>query len=873
MSLLWDYEEKTHRIIAGRKRKKVQKRIVAAVNDGYEVESLTYSDGQYVALLVDTFSVDRARQKEMSRLADEYAARYKEESFEHGLASAVHYIEGLRDLAMGLSGPRLPAYDAYMDGFEQRETPLSDRVGTALTAIIKLECARIVGESEAPKGPYRDRNLTRSQAGAYGQLLSWYYGWYDAKGQEEQPDAGLANNQHYMDAWNLFRKLETQAARRLEYQRNRDRNGIGEVKNPPVTAAVSPAEVERARTENTDPGSEHPIVNPPPSERLAPASHISPVLKDQLESQEYDPESPEGLLYRQGWGWAEQGMPIAQNNKGAFYLGYRAYDEVVRAPNPDQGWKTRYNPGRAPSERMQAKMKERSILLQSMDGWAYQNGWELAEDGADQPETTDHFFMLGFLDYSAPDKPNGMPRSPEELKERIAAFKQEQAEKEADAPVELNIPAPLSVSFSTDNPVPPIPAPDLAPWLAFHNLASGSKEEQSYTHGWNRAAGGIDPIPPGIDEWNDLGYQDWTNQSAPPAAEEDETDEPSVIDQAFSKHSFSSGALVNLSRLNYEHGWSTALNNEEIDGGAPTTAKCGFDDATELVRAGKLKMAFDTEPQDPPPSDKGNDSGAKEHPSTVEDGMRIHGMHSESSGGKVYREAWGIAMSGEYPAHSSFQYLLSQDVMPFFAQQGWKDGRRVYESENSEQPNPEPQSPSPTDNEGKRDGVGTVEHHLAKRNIPLDSSAATEYKRGWETALDINMRSGNLPDKDVLYRETPSFGLGFGDASELIRLGNLGMTPTPKSESDKPAPQSPPETEEPAEDVPLLAAFGSYRARRNIPPRSGRGNYYRNGWCDAADALQVSMNLPDDPENGLRLAYLAGYNDYQEAVVMSKESA
>ena len=39
MSLLWDYEEKTHRIIAGRKRKKVQKRIVAAVNDGYEVES------------------------------------------------------------------------------------------------------------------------------------------------------------------------------------------------------------------------------------------------------------------------------------------------------------------------------------------------------------------------------------------------------------------------------------------------------------------------------------------------------------------------------------------------------------------------------------------------------------------------------------------------------------------------------------------------------------------------------------------------------------------------------------------------------------------------------------------------------------------
>ena len=181
-------------------------------------------------------------------------------------------------------------------------------------------------------------------------------------------------------------------------------------------------------------------------------------------------------------------------------------------------------------------------------------------------------------------------------------------------------------------------------------------------------------------------------------------------------------------------------------------------------------MAFDTEPQDPPPSDKGNDSGAKEHPQTIEDGMRIHGMHSESSGGKVYREAWGIAMSGEYPAHSSFQHLLNQDVAPFFAQQGWKDGRRVYESENSEQPNLEPQSP--------------------------------------------------------------------------------------------------PATEEPAEDVPLLAAFGSYRARRNIPPRSGRGNYYRNGWCDAADALQVSMNLPDDPENGLRLAYLAGYNDYQEAAVM-----
>ena len=464
MSLLWDYEEKTHRIIAGRKRKRVQKRIVAAVNNGYEVESLTYSDGQYVALLVDSFSVDRARKKKMVEIAEEYTIRFKDEGFEHGLASTVHYIEGLRDLALGLSGPRLPSYDAYMDGFEQRETPLSDRVGAALTAIIRLECARIVGEAEAPKGPYRDRNLTRSQAGAYGQLLAWYYGWYDAR-DESSPDSGLDDNQHYMDGWNQFRKLETQAARRLEYQRNRERNGIGEVKNPPVTAAVSPAEIERAK-DNVD------------------------------------------------------------------------------------------------------------------------------------------------------DKPNGMPRSPEELKERITDFRTEQERKETGVLVESNSPAELSVSFSTDDPVPPIPPPELAPWLASHNLASGSKEERSYIHGWNRAAGGINPIPTGIDEWNDRGYQD----------------------------------------------------------------------------------------------------------------------------------------------------------------------------RQSNQPHPE------------TDDIGSVEQ----------------------------------PD---------------------------------------PEPQSSPTTDEPAEDVPLLAAFGSYRARRNIPPRSGRGNYYRNGWCDAADALQVSVNIPDDPENGLRLAYLAGYNDYQEAVVMAKESA
>ena len=67
------------------------------------------------------------------------------------------------------------------------------------------------------------------------------------RGRKNSPDAGLANNQHYMEGWNLFRKLETQAARRLEYQRNRERNGIGEVKNPPVTAAVSPSELERAK--------------------------------------------------------------------------------------------------------------------------------------------------------------------------------------------------------------------------------------------------------------------------------------------------------------------------------------------------------------------------------------------------------------------------------------------------------------------------------------------------------------------------------------------------------------------------------------------------------------------------------------------------
>ena len=579
MSLLWDYEEKTHRIIAGRKRKKVQKRIAAAVDKGWEVHSLTFDNGRFVVLMVDTFSVDRARKKEMSELASEYAEQFRESGFEHGLASTVHYIEGLRDLALGLSGPRLPSYDAYMDGFEQRETPLSDRVGAALTAIIRLECARIVGEAEAPKGPYRDRNLTRSQAGAYGQLLAWYYGWYDAR-DESSPDSGLDDNQHYMEGWNQFRKLETQAARRLEYQRNRERNGIGEVKNPPVTAQVSPAEVERAKD-------------------------------------------------------------------------------------------------------------------------------------------------------SSPDKPNGMPRSPEELRERITDFKTEQERKETGALVESNIPAEPSVSFSTDDPAPPIPPPDLALWLAFHNLVSGSKEERSYIHGWNRAAGGINPIPTGIDEWNDRGYQDRMSQAVPPATEEDK-------------------------------------------------------------------------------------KGAKEHPSTVEDGMRIHGMHPESPGGKVYQEAWAIAMKGDFPAHTSFQHLLSQDVMPFFAQQGWKDGRRIYESENPEQVDSGPQSPPTTEQ--------------------TDEPSSSEYL-GQET-----------------YRRA-----GFeGDRHDLRG----------KSE---PAPSS--TTDEPAEDVPLLAAFGSYRARRNIPPRSGRGNYYRNGWCDAADALQVSLNLPDDPENGLRLAYLAGYNDYQEAVVMAKESA
>ena len=715
MSLLWDYEEKAHRIIAGRKRKKVQKRIVAAVNNGYEVESLTYSDGQYVALLVDSFSLDRARKKKMVEVAEEYTIRFKDEGFEHGLASAVHYIEGLQDLALGLSGPRLPSYDAYMDGFDQRETPLSDRVGAALTAIIKLECARIVGEAEAPKGPYRDRNRTRAQAGPHGELLAWYYGWYDAKGQEDNPDGGLKDNRHYMDGWNLFRKLETQAARRLEYQRNRERNGIGEVKNPPVTAAVSPVEVERARTENTDPGSEHPLIDPLPSEQLAPAAYISPALKEQLESQGYDPESPEGILYRQGWGWSEQGMTLAQNNKGAFYLGYRAYDEIVRASNPDQGWKTRYNPGKAPSDQMRDAIEKRSIPILSMDAWAYQNGWELAESGETFPDTDDTPFRNGYLDYLASNKPNGMPRSPEELKERVAEFEQKQKKRDQ---LHKNLVTPVE----SDDPVPPIPPPDLAPWLAFHNFVSGSKEERSYIHGWNRAAGGLNPIPPGIDEWNDRGYQD--RQSNQPHLETDDYSLQGKVESLtsntsptfkdgiemrkrdhYSKNAFH-GAFSTLSKMNYENGWESALNGEEMRNGGATTYKWGHNDASALIREGKLtpNPTSDPDSQSPPPAAK--------------------------DGGK---------------------------------------------SENPDHPNT--------------------------------------------------------------------------------------------------APPSPPATEEPAEDVPLLAAFGSYRARRNIPPRSGRGNYYRNGWCDAADALQVSLNIPDDPENGLRLAYLAGYNDYQEAVVMSKESA
>ena len=658
MSLLWDYEEKTHRIIAGRKRKRVQKRIAAAVNDGYEVESLTYSDGQYVALMVDSFSLDRARKKKMVEIAEEYTIRFKDEGFEHGLASAVHYIEGLRDLALGLSGPRLPSYDAYMDGFEQRETPLSDRVGAALTAIIKLECARIVGEAEAPKGPYRDRNLTRSQAGAYGHLLSWYYGWYDAKGQEEQPDSGLANNHHYMDGWNQFRKLETQAARRLKYQRNRERNGIGEVKNPPVTAAVSPAEVERA--------------------------------------------------------------------KG-----------------------------------------------------------------------------------SSPDKPNGMPRSPEELKERAAEFERKQAEKEEYTPVESNSPAELSVSFSTDDPVPPIPPPDLAPWLAFRNLASGSKEERSYIHGWNRAAGGINPIPTGIDEWNDRGYQDYKHQEKRNSINEDEAEAQSLLTKGLIDHYLVGRDIWpgTPSAKAYREGWWSVLDEFHTTEQIPDVVigdvnssdlELGKSDALACIRNGSLY-----------PKACHPDFESLTH---FKAGLAYHQIDPASQDGQDYHEGWRRMREALLPGGTSY------DPIP-----------------------------------------GSIDD---KRNLGAQDAKLCLHTHGYGVLHEsMSEKPEPNPDGEEQFREkfthwTPE------------KVAEARNAPNPD-----PDPQSPPATDEPAEDVPLLAAFGSYRARRNIPPRSGRGNYYRNGWCDAADALQVSLNIPDDPENGLRLAYLAGYNDYQEAVVMSKESA
>ena len=799
MSLLWDYEEKTHRIIAGRKRKRVQKWIVAAVNDGYEVESLTYSDGQYVALLVDSFSLDRARKKKMVEIAEEYTIRFKDEGFEHGLASAVHYIEGLRDLALGLSGPRLPAYDAYMDGFEQRETPLSDRVGAALTAIIRLECARIVGEAEAPKGPYRDRNLTRSQAGAYGQLLSWYYGWYDAKGQEEQPDAGLKDNQHYMEGWNQFRKLETQAARRLEYQRNRERNGIGEVKNPPVTAAVSPAEIERARTGNTDPGSEHPLVDPPPSELLAPAVYISNELQESLKQQGYTQESTEGILYRQGWGWAEQGLSIAPNNKGAFYLGYRAYSESDLLCQ----FKTRYNPQKRPSQSMLAAMSEHPIAAVSMDGWAYQNGWELAKTGADKPETDDVFFLKGFDDYAS------QPRSPEELRERITDFRTEQAGKETSAPTEFNIPTVLFTSSSTDDPVPPIPPPDIAPWLALHNLASGSKEERSYIHGWNRAAGGINPIPTGIDEWNDRGYQDYKHQEKRNSINEDEAEAQSLLTKGLIDHYLVGRDIWpgTPSAKAYREGWWSVLDEFHTTEQIPDVVigdvnssdlELGKSDALACIRNGSLY-----------PKACHPDFESLTH---FKDGLAYHQIDPASQDGQDYHEGWRRMREALLPGGTSY------DPIP-----------------------------------------GSIDD---KRNLGAQDAKLCLHTHGYGVLHEsMSEKPEPNPDGEEQFREkfthwTPE------------KVAEARNAPNPD-----PDPQSPPATEEPAEDVPLLAAFGSYRARRNIPPRSGRGNYYRNGWCDAADALQVSLNIPDDPENGLRLAYLAGYNDYQEAVIMSKESA
>ena len=84
---------------------------------------MTYSDGQYVALLVDTFSVDRARQKEMSKLADEYAARYKEESFEHGLASASTISKGCGTWRWVCQAPAYPPTIPIWTGLSNGKPP------------------------------------------------------------------------------------------------------------------------------------------------------------------------------------------------------------------------------------------------------------------------------------------------------------------------------------------------------------------------------------------------------------------------------------------------------------------------------------------------------------------------------------------------------------------------------------------------------------------------------------------------------------------------------------------------------------------------------------------------------------------------------